>query len=284
MRGEIDRRFMKLFEEVFSICCHRTINRGNCSGSSSIAKSQKKSNGRANDKMDSMKIPRALYTWRLTPRQAMVFQKQMARRVSSDKPAGEIRFIAGLDAAFSSDGERCISGVVLWDMREQKVLEQHTAARKLTFPYIPGLLSFRESPALIAALRKLKHTPDALLCDGHGLAHPRRFGIACHLGVICSLPSIGCAKSVLIGTSGELPAERGARVPLTDQGQVIGTVLRTQTGIRPVYVSIGHKMDLRMAERIVLTCATQYRLPEPTRLADILVAAAKRALRRNTPW
>lgn len=199
----------------------------------------------------------------------------MARLVSRTKPPGEIRFVAGLDAAFSKDERRCFAAVVLWDIAERRIVEQHTATRKLTFPYVPGLLSFREVPALLLALRKLKRRPDLLMCDGQGLAHPRRFGLACHLGVICDLPSLGCAKSRLIGTHADPARPRGSRTDLFDKGEVIGTVLCTQTGIKPVYVSIGHKIDLQTAEEIVLACAIRHRLPEPTRLADRLVATFK---------
>jgi deoxyribonuclease V len=181
-----------------------------------------------------------------------------------------------LDAAFSPDESHCLAAVVLWDVVEQRVVEEHTGQCPLAFPYIPGLLSFREAPALVAALRRLEHPPDALMCDGQGLAHPRRFGIACHLGVICDLPAIGCAKSRLAGAHGEPGRPRGSIAPLRDGNEVIGSVLRTQNGIKPVYVSIGHRMDLTTAERLVLDCAVRYRLPEPTRLADRLVAAWKK--------
>lgn len=144
------------------------------------------------------------------------------------------------------------------------------------FPYIPGLLTFREAPAIIAALRNLKHSPDILLCDGQGIAHPRRLGIACHLGLLVDMPAIGCAKSRLIGHYQEPALEKGARTPLLIGQEQVGSVVRTRENVKPVFVSIGHKIDLPTAEQIVLTCATRYRLPEPTRLADQLVAAAKR--------
>jgi len=223
-----------------------------------------------------MKLPRLPHSWSLTPRQAIALQQQMAGLVSPNLTRHRIQFIAGLDAAFSKDDQLCFATAVLWDMRGQRVIEQHTTTRRLAFPYVPGLLSFREVPSLLAALRKLKCRPDLLMCDGQGLAHPRRFGLACHLGVICGLPSLGCAKSRLIGTHTGLPRPRGSRAALLDKGEVIGTVLRTQTGIKPVYVSIGHKIDLRTAEEIVLACAVRHRLPEPTRLADRLVTAFKR--------
>ncbi len=222
-----------------------------------------------------MKIPRVPHSWSLTPRQAVAVQKKLAAKVSFTQTSAKIRYVAGLDAAFSPEGERCLSAVVLWDMEERQVIEQTIACRPLTFPYIPGLLSFREAPALLAVLRRLKQTPDLLLCDGQGLAHPRRFGIACHLGVICQLPAIGCAKSRLVGSHDAPLTPRGSRVVLRHHDKIIGTVLRTQTAVNPVYVSIGHLMDLPTAEEIVLECAFKYRLPEPTRLADRLVAEAK---------
>jgi deoxyribonuclease V len=146
----------------------------------------------------------------------------------------------------------------------------------LTFPYVPGLLSFREAPALLAALRKLKRTPNALMCDGQGLAHPRRLGIASHIGIICGLPTIGCAKSRLCGEETMPARQRGSWTSLVDGDEEIGAVLRTQEGVNPLYVSVGHLCDLPTARQLVLHCATRYRLPEPTRLADRLVAAAKR--------
>ncbi len=222
-----------------------------------------------------MKIPRAPHSWRLSPRQAIALQGKMRGLVCRVGSGEEFRFVAGLDGAFSRDGSRCIAGVVLWDLRERRVVERQIATAKLRFPYIPGLLSFREVPAWVAALRKLRQAPDVLMCDGQGIAHPRRFGIASHLGVLCGLPSIGCAKSRLVGAHDEPPARRGGRAPLLDKDEVIGTVLRTQNGIGPVYVSIGHRLDLASAEALVLACALKYRLPEPTRLADRLVAEAK---------
>ncbi len=223
-----------------------------------------------------MKIPSVPHRWSLTPRQAIAVQTKLASTVRQSKPDRPTRLVAGADMAISPDGRRCIAAVVLWDMGAQTIVEERVAVRTLTFPYVPGLLSFREAPVVLAALRKLRQTPDVLMCDGHGLAHPRRFGIACHLGVITGLPSIGCAKSRLVGEH-EAPAEqRGAKAPLIHLGQTIGIVLRTRSGVKPVFVSVGHRIDLLSAERIVLRCALHYRLPEPTRLADRLAAKAKR--------
>ena len=201
--------------------------------------------------------------------------------VRTERPTGEFRLVAGLDGAFSPDGTMCIAGVVLWDLAERRVVERHTALRKLEFPYIPGLLSFREVPGWLAALRQLRQPPDVLMCDGQGVAHPRRFGIASHLGVLCGLPAIGCAKSRLVGTHEEPPDQRGGRSPLLQGDEVIGAVLRTRAGVQPLYVSIGHRIDLATAEAIVMACALKYRLPEPTRLADLLVAETKKKMSRQ---
>ncbi|UCE86318.1 MAG: deoxyribonuclease V [Deltaproteobacteria bacterium] len=223
-----------------------------------------------------MKIPRAPHRWSLSPAQAMAVQRQLADAVRIAAPPGPLRRVAGLDAAFSRDAERCIAGVVVWDVRARAVVERRVATRRLRFPYVPGLLSFREAPALLAALRRLRQRPDALLCDGHGLAHPRRFGIACHIGVLTGLPTIGCAKSRLVGSHRTPATRRGARATLEDGGEIVGCVLRTRSGVKPVFVSVGHRIDLATAVRLVLDCAVAHRLPEPTRLADRLVAEAKR--------
>ncbi len=225
-----------------------------------------------------MDVPRTPHRWSVTPKQASAIQRRLASLVRQVSLAGAPRVVAGLDAAFTPDDRRCLAAVVVWDLRERRVVEQRVAVRRLTFPYVPGLLSFREGPAVLAALRRLRTPPDVLIYDGHGLAHPRRCGIACHLGVVLQRPTIGCAKSRLIGTHREPGPGRGSVAPLMDDGEVIGSVLRTQDGINPVFVSVGHLIDLRDAQRIVLACAIRYRLPEPTRLAHQLVGAAQRAL------
>lgn len=226
-----------------------------------------------------MKIPRAPHRWAVTPKQAIAIQRHLASRVKHSRPRGRIRLVAGVDAAFSIDGKRCIAGVVLWDIGECEVLEERVAVREVRFPYVPGLLSFREAPVVIAVLRKLRAEPDAIMCDGHGVAHPRRFGLASHVGIICRRPTIGCAKSRLVGAYGALGTKRGGQAALSHDGVTIGTVLRTQGGVNPVFVSVGHKIDLRTAERTVLECAVRYRLPEPTRLADHLVGGEKSKIR-----
>ena len=200
-------------------------------------------------------------------------QRRLAERVQVTPLRGAPRLVAGLDAAFAS--ERCIAAVVVWDLRERCVVEQRVVVRPLRFPYVPGLLSFREAPGLLAALRRLRTEPDVLVCDGHGLAHPRRFGIACHVGVLTGLPTVGCAKSRLVGAYVDPARRRGARSPLVDGGEVIGSVLRTRPDAKPLFVSVGHRTDLRSSVRLVLACARDHRLAEPVRLADRLVAASK---------
>lgn len=226
-----------------------------------------------------MRIPRVSHRWSLTPKQAAALQRELAVKVSFVAPRRDLRLVAGIDAAFSTDGRQCIAGVVLWDTVGSAVREEVVARRPLRFPYVPGLLSFREAPAVVAALRKLRATPDALMYDGHGIAHPRRFGIASHIGLLAGVPTVGCAKSVLVGEYRMPGVRRGASTPLVHRGERIGSVLRTCDGVRPVFVSVGHRMDLPSSESLVLACVTRYRLPEPTRLADQLVARAKRGSR-----
>ena len=195
-----------------------------------------------------------------------------------------------MDCAFPEAGGRrpaplgsdCIAAAVRWDLQERRAVETRLARRPLRFPYVPGLLSFRELPAVLAALRALRGPVDAILTDGHGLAHPRRFGIACHLGVLVDLPCAGVAKSVLVGEHREPAVRRGSRAALRDRGERVGTALRTREATRPVFVSVGHHIDLPGAEALVLACGAGLRLPEPTRLADPPppVAAARRRLRQ----
>jgi deoxyribonuclease V len=162
--------------------------------------------------------------------------------------------------------------VVVWDVRAGEVVEQHIVRRPVRFPYVPGLLSFREAPAIVAVLRKLRCTPDAFLFDGQGFAHPRRFGLACHVGLLINQPSLGCAKSLLVGTCETPGRSRGSWVPIEHDGEPIGCALRTRDRVKPVYVSVGHRLSLDSAVRITLACGAGFRMPEPTRLADKLVA------------
>ncbi len=222
-----------------------------------------------------MKIPRPPHNWRIGYRQAVVVQKKLALQVRETSLEVEPRFAAGIDAAYSKDGSKCIAGVVLWDLKTMDDIEHHTAVTEVGFPYIPGLLTFREGQAMLAALRNLKNRPDILLFDGQGIAHPRGIGIASHIGVITGMPSVGCAKSRLVG-SFVMPGEKKrSKSPLLYRKERVGTVLRTRDHVKPVFVSIGHLIDLDAAEKLVLDCAIKYRLPEPIRLAHQLVALEK---------
>jgi len=178
--------------------------------------------------------------------------------------------VAGVDVAFPEQGRITRAAAVLLSFPELEPIDKATAELPTTLPYIPGLLSFRELPAVLAALRGLGRQPDVVLCDGQGLAHPRRFGIACHLGVETGLVTVGVGKSRLCGHHDDPDPERGQHCPLVDGGDVIGSVLRTRTRVRPVYVSIGHRISLQAARDLVLRCAPRYRLPEPIRCADRL--------------
>jgi len=209
-----------------------------------------------------------LHTWEVTSQEALDIQRRLASRVSryGQVPAN-ITYVAGVDISAEDKDGLATAAVVVLDYPQLDVAEVKTARKKPNFPYIPGLLSFRESPLIVAALEKLTLTPDLILVDGQGLAHPRRFGIACHLGLLADLPTIGCAKSILRGRHQTLEEEAGSFAELVDKGEVVGAALRTRTKVSPVYVSVGHKLDLTSAIKWTLACCRGYRLPEPTRLA-----------------
>ncbi len=218
-----------------------------------------------------MRIARALHSWSVLPAEAIAIQRRLASRVRPTGRVRRLRLVAGADLAFSKDKSTCIAGVVVWDVKLQEVVERQVVRRAVRFPYVPGLLSFREAPALIAALRKISCEPDAFMFDGQGYAHPRRFGLACHVGVQLERPSFGCAKSVLTGKY-DMPDEAfGSISPLVDGDECVGMAVRTRQRVKPVYVSVGHRLSLSSAVDITLACCTRYRLPEPTRLADQLV-------------
>lgn len=196
-------------------------------------------------------------------------QLELAARVERADRLGPVQAVAGVDVAYGR-GNPVKAAAVLLAFDGLEVLETATATMEARFPYVPGYLSFREIPAVLSVLERLTVSPDLILCDGQGIAHPRRFGLACHLGVLSGLPTIGVAKSRLVGEHGEPGGERGDWVPLKDKGESIGAVLRTRTGVKPVYVSIGHRVGLETAIRLVLACTTRFRLPETTRAADRL--------------
>jgi len=198
-------------------------------------------------------------------------QKKWADRVCEEALVGPIRTIAGADVAFTADGQECIAGIVHMKYPEMAVLEKVQAKCRLDFPYIPGLLSFREAPAVLAAAKKLSQKPDILILDGQGRAHPRRFGLACHVGLELGWSTIGCAKSRLIGTHRPVGQRKGCRCQLIHEGEVVGKALRSRSGVKCLYVSVGHKVILDEAVRIVLRCCHRYRIPEPARLAHQMV-------------
>jgi deoxyribonuclease V len=221
-----------------------------------------------------MKI-KNLHRWNLSPKQAIALQKKLAPKIKFTPVKKFPKLVAGLDCAFSRDGKKIIAAVVVLQLPELKVIETKYAVRKLRFPYIPGLLSFREAPACLSAVKKLKNTPDAFLIDGQGFAHPRRFGIASHLGLFLNKPTIGCAKSLLIGTFENPASQKGSFAPLKDKTETIGVVLRTATNVKPIFISVGNNCRLKDAIKIVLACTAGFRIPEPTRLADHLVSKLK---------
>jgi deoxyribonuclease V len=204
-------------------------------------------------------------------RYAVELQKKLSslrRQVCLPEP---VRTVGGADVAFSPDGRYCVAAVVVLGYPGFEELERVYACKRVTFPYIPGLLSFREAPAIVAAAGKLSGQPDVMLVDGQGTAHPRRFGLACHVGVELGWPTIGCAKSRLTGTHRQPGQRKGCRCRLMDGNEVIGTVLRSREAVKCIYISEGHLTRLDQAVRLVLRCCVRYRLPEPIRSAHNLV-------------
>ena len=207
------------------------------------------------------------HDWRVTTARALEIQLRMAALVSRTSELTTPRYIAGVDISVDRARGMGRGAVVVLSYPSLEVAEVQTVEDSLDFPYVPGLLSFREAPLTLAACERLEIAPDLFLVDGQGIAHPRRLGLASHLGLFLDVPAIGCAKSRLCGRHGEPGNEPGSCAELVDKGEVIGAVLRTRAGVKPVYVSIGHKIDLPAAVAMVLACCRGYRLPEPTRLA-----------------
>ena len=205
------------------------------------------------------------HPWDLTPRDAMALQQVLRERVITCDLKAEPQTVAGIDVGLKSGLAR--AAVVVFSLPKLEILEYAIDERPVAYPYVPGLLSFREIPAILGALAQLTIEPDLLMCDAQGYAHPRRLGLASHLGVILDHPSIGCAKSRLCGTYEEPARERDSHTWLVDDEEVIGAVVRTRTNVKPVFVSIGHRIRLQGAIQWVLRCAVRYRLPEPTRWA-----------------
>lgn len=210
--------------------------------------------------------------WPTTIDEAVAVQERLRLEVILQDDFGELRTVAGVDAGFENEGTTARAAVVVLSFPDLKPIDYALARGPARFPYVPGFLSFREAPAILDALAMLKAPPDLVICDGQGIAHPRRLGIACHLGVVSGLPTIGCAKSLLVGHHGELPDSRGARVPLLHRREQVGWLLRSRPGVKPVYVSPGHRVSLDSAVELVMACVTRYRLPETTRYAHNLAS------------
>src|SRR5215213_6511885 len=218
-----------------------------------------------------------LHEWNLSPQQAVQLQKQLAYEViAEDRLAAPVKTVAGIDLGYDAKNDTSRAAVVILKFPELELIETSEAILPIQFPYVPGLLSFRETPVAIKALEKLENAPDLILCDGQGIAHPRRFGVACHIGLITGVPSIGVAKSLLVGKYGTLGETRGSTAPLVYRSEEVGVVLRTKDKVQPLYVSVGHKISLATAIDYVLRCTPKYRLPETTRLADQMASFRKR--------
>jgi deoxyribonuclease V len=219
-----------------------------------------------------------LHPWQVSAAEARRIQQRLRHQVKVGVYVHDIRYIAGADIAVARFAPTVYAGVVVLDYANLEVVECQGVVTQTNFPYIPGLLSFREVPALLQVFAHVQTVPDVVVCDGQGIAHPRGLGIASHLGLLLDVPTIGCAKSRLIGQYQEPAPHRGAHTPLyRADGTPIGAVLRTKDATRPVFVSAGHKMDVEQALAILLHCGRGYRIPEPTRLADQYVGAMRRA-------
>lgn len=215
------------------------------------------------------------HRWDVPPREAIAIQQSLRSRVVTADRMGTVRLVAGVDVGFEDGNRITRAAVAVLTFPGLELREQVVARRPTSFPYIPGLLSFREMPALMDAFERLRSTPDLVLADGQGIAHPRRFGIACHLGVLADLPAIGVGKSRLVGEHGVVPVDRGAWTPLVDKGETVGAVLRSRAGVKPIFVSPGHRLSLGTAVDYVMACTTRYRLPETTRAAHRLASELK---------
>lgn len=240
------------------------------------------------------------HKWRVSTSEARAIQEKLREKWEGRDRLGAIHTVAGLDAAFVLTGSqafkkgrrwerlreanRAIGCAMLFRYPEMIEVERAYAVVPLEFPYVPGLLSFREVPALLAALKKLKTMPDLLFCDGQGYAHPRRMGLASHLGVLLDRPTIGCAKSILIGWHGRLKAAAGSWTELMDTGERIGAVVRTRAGVKPVYVSQGNRVSLETAVRLTLEVTDGFRIPRPTRVADLFSKEVKRKVAASDEW
>ncbi|HHN75314.1 MAG TPA: endonuclease V [Acidobacteria bacterium] len=211
---------------------------------------------------------------------AAELQRRLASQVREDDDPSPIEIVGGADLSYDRRRDLFFAAVVSLDARTGRLIEVGRAVARVELPYVPGFLSFREGPGVIEALQSMTHPPQILLCDGHGRAHPRRFGLACHLGLALDLPTVGVAKSLLVGSYREPGVARGCSTALRDRGEVIGRVLRTRRGVRPLFVSVGHRISLDSARKLVLRWARRWRLPEPTRQAHLEVSRLRAEAQR----
>jgi deoxyribonuclease V len=212
------------------------------------------------------------HSWNLSPTEAIALQRDLSNKIIRTDRLAPPERIAGVDVGFEDSGRITRAAVAVLAFPSLQLIEQAVARLPTCFSYVPGLLSFREVPSILDALKLIQRPPDLLLCDGQGLAHPRRFGLACHLGLLTDIPSIGVGKSRLVGTHGTVPPEKGGWTPLVDRGEEVGAVLRTRQGVKPIYVSIGHRISLPTAIDYVLAATTRFKLPETTRAAHRLAS------------
>jgi deoxyribonuclease V len=235
---------------------------------------------------------RPLHGWDLTPREAVALQRELAASVIVEPLPDGLKLVAGCDLSFELGSNIGYAGIVVVELPTLAVIDRAAVVGEVAFPYVPGLLSFRESPLLLQVWERLHVVPDVVMLDGHGYAHPRRFGIACHFGLFIDAPTIGCAKSVLVGTYADLDLEARSTAPLVHRGETVGAAVRTKRATAPVFVSIGHRVDLPSAVELTLACVARatprrgeadpsvlparYRIPEPTRQAHLLVNAVRR--------
>ena len=208
------------------------------------------------------------HPWDLSADEAIQLQLTLAAKVIKEDVLNPVKLVAGVDVAYAKDSDNLTAAIVVLDAEDLSLVEVASAKDVARFSYIPGLFSFRELPPLIQAMAKLHHTPDLVICDGQGIAHPRRFGLASHLGVIFNVPTIGSGKTLLLGQHRPLGENRGAIAPLIDHRETIGAAVRTQHKVNPVYVSIGHRISLATACRWIIDVAPKYRLPDPIRIVD----------------
>ncbi|KZE71688.1 endonuclease V [Paenibacillus elgii] len=221
------------------------------------------------------------HSWNLSEMDAVKLQQELSLKIVKEDQLTKINHVAGVDVAYSEHSDKLIAAIVILDASSLHIIESVVVEDTVHFPYIPGLFSFREIPPLLKAFKQIKTLPQLIVCDGQGMAHPRRFGLASHLGVLFDIPTIGCGKTKLLGEFRDPELKRGSSSPLVDHGEVIGAVLRTQDNVKPIFVSIGHRISLATACERILKLSPKYRLPETTRQADQLVNRVLADLQRE---